>query len=263
MENNSLGYMTASMVQSYDCPRKFYYQFVEGWKPVLPSANLVFGSIIHEAIAEEFLNGRAIKEYFLEKWNQVEDLAYSRYDSKDSLRETGLALIGKLERIEVLQRVVSVEKAYQTVLPDDTVFKGKVDLIYDNHDSEVLLDWKTSGGAFLDSRPDLDDQLTAYSMLSGIPKVCYGVLLKKKNPDVQFLHSVRTEEDYQEYRIKVMKVVSDIEAGFFFKKPSMYCGFCDFEPLCRKQEDKIKTELKRVLPVTDRYADVECEAAAV
>jgi hypothetical protein len=263
MENNQLGYMTASMVTAYDCPRKFYYQYVEGWKPILPSANLVFGSIIHESIASEFLNGKTTKEYFVEKWSQVGDLSYSRYDSKDSLRGTGLALIDKLEKTEVLQRVIAVEKAYQTELPDSTIFKGKVDLIYDNRESEVLLDWKTSGGAFLDSRPDLDDQLTAYSMLSGIPKVCYGVLLKKKNPDIQFLHSVRTEEDYIEYRIKAMKIVSDIEAGFFFKKPSMYCGFCDYAPLCRKQEDRIKAELKRVLPITDRYADAECEAVAV
>jgi hypothetical protein len=263
MENNQLGYMTASMVTAYDCPRKFYYQYVEGWKPILPSANLVFGSIIHDSIAEEFLNGKTTKEYFVEKWDKVEDLAYSRYDSKDSLRETGLALIDKLEKTEVLQRVVAVEKPFMTVLPNDTVFKGKVDLIYDDRESEVLLDWKTSGGAFLDSRTDLDDQLTAYSMLSGIPKVCYGVLLKKKNPDVQFLHSVRTAEDYREYQVKVMKIVADIEAGFFFKKPSMYCGFCDFSSLCRKQEDKIRTELKRVLPITDRYIDVECEAVAV
>ena len=100
-------------------------------------------------------------------------------------------------------------------------------------------------------------------MLSGIPKVCYGVLLKKKSPDVQFLHSVRTVEDYRDYQVKVMKIASDIQAGFFFKKPSMYCAFCDFSPLCRKQQDIIRTELKRVLPVADRYADVECEKAAV
>ncbi|MDP8218973.1 MAG: PD-(D/E)XK nuclease family protein [Candidatus Theseobacter exili] len=259
MENNKLGYMTASMITAYDCPRKFFYQYVEGWKPVKPSANLVFGSIIHDAIAEEFLNGRTTKDFFIEKWTKVGDLAYSRYDSKDSLRETGLALIDKLEKTEVLQRVVAVEKPYMTVLPNGIAFKGKVDLIYDDHESAVLLDWKTSGGAFLDSRPDLDDQLTAYSMLSGINKVCYGVLLKKKLPDIQFLHSVRTAEDYRDYQIKVMKVISDIKAGFFFKKPSMYCGFCDFSCLCRKQEDRIRAELKRVLPVADRYADMECE----
>ena len=263
MENNPLGYMTASMVTAYDCPRKFYYQYVEGWQPVLPSPNLVFGSVIHEAIAEEFLNGKTTKEYFLERWNKVDELAYSRYDSKDSLRQTGLKLIEKLEKTEVLQRVVAVEQPYMTVLPDGTVFKGKVDLIYDDHGSEVLLDWKTSGANFIDSRPDLDDQLTAYSMLSGIKKVCYGVLLKKKTPDIQFLHSVRTEEDYRDYQMKVAKVVADIEAGFFFKRPSMYCGFCDFSPLCRKQDDRIKAELKRVLPIRDRYAEAECETVAV
>lgn len=263
MQNNPLGYMTTSMVTAYDCPRKYYYQYVEGWQPVLPSANLVFGSIIHDSIAEEFLNGKTTKEYFLERWNKVGDLAYSRYDSKDSLRDTGLKLIEKLEKTEVLQRVVAVEKAYQAKLPDGTLFKGRIDLIYDDRQGEVLLDWKTSGTSFIDSRPDLDDQLTAYSMLAGIPRVAYGVLLKKKDPDVQFLRSERTQEDYRDYIVKVIKVVSDIDSGFFFKKPSMYCGFCDFAPLCRKQDDRIKAELKRVLPISDRYADVECEIVAV
>lgn len=263
MENNLLGYMTTSMITAYDCPRKYYYEYVEGWKPIRPSANLVFGSIIHDAIAEEFLNGHTTKEFFVEKWEKVGELDYSRYDSKESLMKTGLALIEKLEKTEVLQRVVAVEKAYKAVLPNGVVFKGKVDLIYDDRKGEVLLDWKTSGGVFMDSRPDLDDQLTAYSMLAGIPRVAYGVLLKKKDPDVQFLRSERTQEDYRDYILKVTKVVSDIDSGFFFKKPSMYCGFCDFAPLCRKQEDRIKTELKRVLPIADRYAELECETVVV
>ncbi len=148
-------------------------------------------------------------------------------------------------------------------LPDGTIFKGKIDMIYDNHNCEVLLDWKTSGSTFLDSRPDLDDQLTAYSMLSRISNVCYGVLLKKKDPDIQFLHSVRTEEDYRDYQLKVMKTVSDIESGFFFKKPSMYCGFCGYSPLCRKQEEIIRTKLKQNTFVNDRYAGLECETVAV
>jgi hypothetical protein len=145
-------------------------------------------------------------------------------------------------------------------LPDGTLFKGKIDLIYDNGKEDVLLDWKTSSSVFLDHRPDLDDQLTAYSMLSRIPKVAYGLLLKKKNPELKFYHAQRTHQDYLDYQLKVMKVVSDIESGFFFKKPSLYCSFCPFKPLCRNQKEKVAGELKRV-PVEDRYEGIECEQA--
>lgn len=258
MKNNPLDYITATMVISYDCPRKYYYEYVEGWKLVKPSANLVFGSILHESIAEEFLNGRKALEVFLEKWSKVGELTYSKADKHESLRKIGIALIEKVQRTEIYERVVAVEKAYQTELPDGTVFKGKVDLIYDNGKEEVLLDWKTSSSLFLDHRPDLDDQLTAYSMLAGIPRVAYGVLLKKKEPEVRFFHALRTNQDYLDYQLKVMKAVSDIEAGFFFKKPSLYCGFCPFTPLCRNQKEKIAAELKRI-PVEDRYAGIECE----
>ena len=262
MKNNPLDYITATMVISYDCPRKYYYEYVEGWKLVKPLANLVFGSILHESIAEEFLNGRKATDAFLEKWSKVGELTYSRADNHESLRKIGIALIEKVQKTEIYQRVVAVEKVYQTELPDGTIFKGKVDLIYDNGKEEVLLDWKTSSSLFLDHRPDLDDQLTAYSMLSGISKVAYGVLLKKKEPEVKFFYAQRTYQDYLDYQLKVMKVVSDIESGFFFKKPSIYCGFCPFCPLCRNQEEKIKTELKRV-PVEDRYAGIDCEEVLV
>jgi len=261
MRNNPLGYITTSMVTSYNCPRKYYYEYVEGWKLVRPLANLVFGSIVHESIAEEFLNGRKATDAFLEKWSKVGNLTYSRADNHESLSKIGIALIEKVQRTEIYQRVIAVEKAFQTELPDGTIFKGKLDLIFDDGKEEVVLDWKTSSSLFLDYRPELDDQLTAYSMLSGFSKVAYGVLLKKKNPEIRLLYAKRTYEDYLDYQFKVMKVVSDIESGFFFKKPSLYCGFCPFTPLCRNQEERIKTELKRV-PVEDRYAGIECEEVA-
>lgn len=260
MKNNPLGYMTATTVISYDCPRKYYYEFVEGWKPIRPSANLVFGSVFHESIAEEFLNGRTAEDVFLEQWGKVGELIYSKPDNHESLRKIGLCLIEKVQNTQVYQRVVAVEKAYQMELPDGTILKGKVDLIFDDGKDEVVLDWKTTKGSFLDSRPDLDDQLTAYSMLSRIPKVGYGVLLKKKEPEVKFLYAERDEQDYLDYQVKVMKVVADIEAGFFFKKPSIYCGFCSYCSLCRGQKETVVAELKRV-PVQDRYQGIECEEA--
>lgn len=258
MRNNSLGYVTATMIQSYDCPRKYFYEYVEGWKPIRPSANLVFGSIFHESIAEEFLTDRSASELFLDKWAKVEELEYSNSDTHESLKNIGFSLLEKVSKTEVYQRVIAVEKAYQTRLSDNTVLKGKLDLIYDSRGEEVLLDWKTSSRAFLDSRPDLDDQLTAYSMLSGIQRVAYGVLVKKKNPEVYFLHAERNRQDYADYQVKVMKVVSDIEAGFFFRKPSIYCGFCPYVALCRNQKDKIEKELNKT-SVEDRYQRIECE----
>ena len=262
MKNNQLGYLTATTVLAYDCPRKYYYEYVEGWKPVIPPANLVFGSILHESIAEEFRNGQTAEDIFLRNWEKTDDMAYSRSDTHESLRETGLALLDLIRGTEPYQRVVAVEKAYETRLPDGTVFKGKIDMIYDDGADEVVLDWKTAASPFHNSRPDLDDQLTAYSMLTGIPKVAYGVLLKKKKPEVRFFRAARTRKDYLDYQLKVMKVAADIEAGFFFRKPSMYCSFCRFCPLCRDLKERIEAELRQT-PVWDRYKDVECEKVEV
>jgi hypothetical protein len=133
-------------------------------------------------------------------------------------------------------------------------------MIYEEDGAEVLLDWKTSSRSFSDTRTELDDQLTAYSMLSGIKKVAYGVLLKRKTPEVKFLYSSRNESHYTDYQVKIMKVAADIDAGFFFRKPSFYCGFCHFIPLCKGQRERALSELKR-LPVQDRYSEIECVEA--
>ncbi|MCK4245065.1 MAG: PD-(D/E)XK nuclease family protein, partial [Candidatus Omnitrophica bacterium] len=169
MRNNPLGYLTTTMVRSYDCPKKYFYEYVEGWRPLRPSANLVFGSIVHESIAEGLSNGHLTKDLFIEKWKKVEELIYSRSDTHQSLEGIGLSLISKLEKTPVYRRAVAVEKAYQVELADGTIFKGKIDIIYNDGRENVVLDWKTSSRSFLDSRPELDDQLTAYSMLAGIP----------------------------------------------------------------------------------------------
>ncbi len=258
MKNNPLDYLTASMVISYDCPRKFYYEYVEGWRPIRSSANLVFGGILHDAVAEEFRNGRTAKDVFLKNWENAGELNYSRNDTHESLKEKALVLLELMRETTPYRRAKTVEKAYRTELPDGTIFKGRIDMIYDDGREEVLLDWKTASSSFHNSRPDLDDQLTAYSMLTGIPKVAYGVLLKKKKPEVKFFHATRSRRDYLDYQLKVMKVASDIESGFFFRKPSLYCSFCQFCPLCRNQRQKVKQNLKQA-PVKDRYKGVKCE----
>lgn len=260
MENNPLGYLTVSMVASYDCPRKYYYQYVEGWKPVTPAASLVFGIVFHESIAGEFLSEQSAQDIFSSLWSNVGELKYPKLDTHESLRKTGLALLAEVQKTAVYSKVLAVEKAYTTELPDGTIFKGKIDMIYEEEGQEVVLDWKTASRAFSEIRTDLDDQLTAYSMLSGIRKVSHGVLLKRKTPEVKFLYSHRSAKDYSDLQEKIMKVAQDIKSGFFFRKPSLYCAFCDFLPLCRGQRAKARAELKR-LPVEDRYGEIECAEA--
>jgi len=266
MRNNPLGYLTISMVQEYDhCPRQYFYEYVEGYKPVLPNVNLVFGSIMHEAIAEGLRTGYLSADTFLKRWKAVGDLQYSGRDTHKSLEVKGVKLVEKLLEAEVLKLdVEAIEKAYETELPDGTLFKGTADLIYKVKGERILLDWKTSGSSFFDCRPHLDDQLTAYSFLSGVSKVAYGVLLKKKDPEVRFYFSSRKEEDYLDLQVKTMKTASDIERGFFYKNPSpVQCSLCPFCSLCLGKVPEVAGKELVKAEVKDRYANKKLEKVLV
>jgi CRISPR/Cas system-associated exonuclease Cas4 (RecB family) len=39
------------------CPRRYFYEYVLGWRPETPSNHLVFGSAVHEALEHLLLNG--------------------------------------------------------------------------------------------------------------------------------------------------------------------------------------------------------------
>jgi len=262
MRNNPLGYLTVSMAQEYDhCPRQYFYEYVQGYKPVLPNANLVFGSIMHEVIAEGLKTGHLFADLFLKRWDKVGELKYTGWATYETLKGTGVNLVKKLLEAEVLTLdVEAIEKSFETELPDGTLFKGTADLIYKVNGERILLDWKTSGSKFLACRPALDDQLTAYSFLAGgIEKVAYGVLLKKKDPEVRFYFSSRKEGDYLDFQLKVAKTSADIEGGFFPKNPSSFqCGMCPFSSFCLGQKEIAEKELRKG-PVKDRYADKKPE----
>lgn len=40
-----------------DCPRKFFYEYLLGWRPTSPNNHLVFGAAIHEAMEYLYQNG--------------------------------------------------------------------------------------------------------------------------------------------------------------------------------------------------------------
>ena len=62
-----------SKIKAYmECPRRYFYEYVLGWREDRPSNHLFFGSAWHEAMAHMYLNGfdtntvyEAYAEHFL------------------------------------------------------------------------------------------------------------------------------------------------------------------------------------------------------
>ncbi len=58
--------------------------------------------------------------------------------------------------------------------------------------------------------------------------------------------SQRNVDHLLDYLAKAGYVAHEITAGRFYKRPSMWCAWCDFLPVCLKDERKIAETLVRL-----------------
>jgi hypothetical protein len=72
------------------------------------------------------------------------------------------------------------------------------------------------------------------------------VLVKTKEPKIEWQVSERSSEDLVEYLAKAGHVAREIKARRFFKRPGLWCTWCDFLPVCLKDERKIAETLVKV-----------------
>ncbi len=56
--NPAVAVLDGTKLKAYlGCPRRFFYEHVLGWRPLIPSNHLAFGSAVHEALEYLLLNG--------------------------------------------------------------------------------------------------------------------------------------------------------------------------------------------------------------
>jgi len=261
-------YCSHSQINKYEtCPRQYKFYYVNRFRAVEKSANLSFGSAIHQILAE-ILNDKAendlkpagnYREAFKDIWREEaeEGLSYGKYDSFDKLESSGAELIELFfeEELERFHRVHAVEERVKFTV-------GKVDFIgFIDCIAEVvtpqgelvtaIIDFKTSSRAYGPEKVKLADQLTCYyragrNIYFGegeIDKVGYVILQKKKSPEIQWALAERDESDIEEYENKVKFYTEAIGKKFFNRKPGMHCSWCDFQSICMDDLEKAEKEV--------------------
>ncbi|SDL87181.1 RecB family exonuclease [Halarsenatibacter silvermanii] len=260
-----------SQINRYEtCGQQYEYYYINRLRPFTRSANLSFGSAIHETLADMILDKDEGKlkdagyygNHFSKKWEKENEaeLEFGRYDNFEKLKNTGQALIEMFYE-EELGRIVKVHDVerkmkYKIAGVD---FIGYADLVADvaNHKGEIvtaLIDFKTSGRRYGDEKVLLSDQLTNYMIaaekvfnLPGggeVEAAAFCVLLKQKTPKINW--HFREGFDRESYEKKVENITADIITGKFFKKPGMHCSWCDFKSVCigvKDPADELYTEL--------------------
>lgn len=253
VEPKPSGALSHSRINRYTlCPEQYRLHYIESLRPKCPSSNLVFGQVLHQALAGFFRAGEDPVKLFVECWATLReiDLTYGRRDSWEKLLASGQLLLAAFlkEAAPRLTNVTAVERSFEiavTGLPQPLV--GVVDLVCDLDGRRTVVDFKTAAASFAAHEVVLADQLTVYLLAEpDALQAAFCVLVKTKEPKIEWHVATRSAEQLAEYVGKVDLVAHDIEAGHFYKRPGMWCSWCDFLPVCLGDKKKVQETLIQV-----------------
>lgn len=256
--------LSHSKVTRYDsCPRAYQHYYVEGWRPIAKRPPLLFGEAVDRALTALFQRDANPVGVFAEAWDALKDVPvpWGKRHTWEALRDIGHALLVRFMKEErprfsdvqpeCVQRPLSADVAGTPVI-------GYPDLYAHVDGLRTLVDFKTAQASYDPEEVQLNEQLTAYWWLleaNGVPvdRVAFCVLLKLREPRIEWHFATRSPEEVAEYRDKLALVASDIVRGRFPKKTSScgQWGGCDYRPLCLGDEVAIRKHLVLTEEITD------------
>jgi ATP-dependent helicase/DNAse subunit B len=238
-------HLSYSRISRYaQCPEQYRFYYVVGLRPKAPGAALVFGQFLHQALAHLFQHQGDPVAYFQEFWQQIKDaeLSYSARDNWATLKEKGTRLIERfiIEAVPRLETVEASEKPFELAISGlDRPFVGIIDLLAMMDGKRTIIDFKSAAASYEDYEVILNDQLTAYLMAESQAQQCaFCVLVKTKEPKIQWHFAERDTDRILRYLHKVELIGRAIERRQFYQRPGKWCAWCDFLPLCLGQQDQ-------------------------
>ncbi len=175
---------------------------------------------------------------------------YGVRGSWDGLLATGKSLLAKFlaEEVPKITSVEGVEKEFQISISSlDLPLVGVIDLVAFVDGKRTLIDFKTASAKYEPHEVVLSDQLSAYQLASpDASQVALCVLLKTKEPKIEWHLTTRRSEDLRAFLQKLGIVASDIHASRFYRRAGKHCGWCDFLPLCLGNQVETTRTLVRV-----------------
>lgn len=239
--------LSYSRIAAYlSCPEKYRLHYVEKWRRRRPKAGLVFGSVVHEAVAAYLGTGeRSFDELWEEKRHT--EIEYGKGESFDGLREKGI-LIEELfisQFHEWMLRILGLEQRFEMEIDEAIRLVGIVDFIGKDADGRrLLLDWKTARSAYPEDRTVLDMQLSYYSLLTGISRVGFCVFVKTRSPGIQLSTAERDAEQVLAAEAVARHVARCVREGIFHRTPHFItCQMCDYRCLCTGDTESVERDL--------------------
>jgi CRISPR/Cas system-associated exonuclease Cas4 (RecB family) len=233
-------HISISQLTTYlQCPRQYYFQYIQTipWKSTPPA--VVFGDIAHkaiEAINRSLINGSKVidKDEAIAIFNsgwlekvESENIQWKCPDESADLLTKGMELIGlyhdnfkisKAREVELEFRLPIIDTATSLFIESHDLV-GKIDAI-----SEIgtIIEIKTNSKTPSQLDVDTNMQLTLYSyayrMLYGQPedKLMVISLVKTKEPQLVSLKTTRNEASYTRLFRLIDSVLKAIDTGLFY-----------------------------------------------
>ena len=231
------------------CPEQYRCYYIEMLRLRVTPASLIFGQIVHQALAGFFLGQGDPVGFFIHNWKEAQKtpMAFAYRESWEKLAERGQALLELFLKEEVakLEKVVAVEKAFSLSITSlDMPLVGIIDLVAEVSGERTVIDFKTASKAYEDYEVILSDQLTSYHLAEpDVRRSALCVLVKTKEPRIDWYFSQRQGEQLAEFLTKAEMIAQDITACRFYKRPGQWCAWCDYLPLCLGDRERAQQTL--------------------
>ena len=250
-------YSYTQISQYLTCPRRYRHRYLDGWKEKDTHAAMLFGRAFEQALGALFRREDPGAVLFRE-WSacQSHNPHYSHRDSWDRMLRQGLALLTRFcqdGRVRICQPQRNLQVKFARPLPGGNNFVAYIDAVGKLDGKRCLLEWKTSSSRYPEKPQgllSLDPQLVCYSWITGIADVAQVVFVRRSLVEIQYLRTVITDEQRQEFGCLVENTIHRIESADFLphsgvRFPQNPCISCPYVGLCLGKNEMIDAALVR------------------
>jgi hypothetical protein len=250
-------YSYTQISQYLNCPRRYRYRYLDGWMEKETSASLLFGRAFENALAALFRREDPGQALF-DNWSRYRNLTleYSRGESWESMLESGIHLLERFVqdgRVQIAKPRQNLQIKFIRQLPDGNEFVAYIDAIGQLDGQRSVIDWKTTGARYPEEPAGLlalDQQLAAYSWVTGEPEVAFVVFVRKRQPEVQYLSTTITDEQREQFGALVQETIERIESAHFLPRsgirfPQNGCMSCSYLGLCLGNQELAASQIVR------------------
>ena len=201
------------------------------------------------AVEAQFLVEDSVR-FFTEHWGRVKDteLEYANSDSWEKMLEQGQRLIEEFrgdQRVQIEDARTDFQVKFRRPLSlSPKHFLAYVDALGWVDGIHCLIEWKTSTQAYPESLLrvfELDPQLVCYSWAAQKQEVCLVNFVRKKQPEIQYLHARIRTRQWKALEQTIGLLASEMEGGYFYPRsgiryPNNQCLNCAYLGLCLRKK---------------------------